>query len=98
MIVMGRMKFSSESIPASSEVFWNRFRIVVEESVSEIGYGTTSGPGIVIGSEIRIGLEIVGGFGISIRIGIWIQGCYVWIAAKNPNLLVKYPFSWRFSD
>ena len=29
---MGRMKLLSESVPASSEVFWNRFRVVAPKS------------------------------------------------------------------
>ena len=47
-------------------LFWNRFQIVVRESVSGIG----SGIGIRIGSEIKIGFEIGVGFGNSIRIGL----------------------------
>ena len=40
---MEKMKFLSESIPASSKVFWNRFRIVAPESVSKISSGIGSG-------------------------------------------------------
>ena len=47
-VAMVKTKFSSESIPASSEVFWNRFRIAGPESVigSDSGNGTAleSGP------------------------------------------------------
>ena len=46
------MKISSESILASSDVFWNRFRIVGPESVSIIDSGIGSGIGSEIGSEI----------------------------------------------
>ena len=35
---MGKMKFSSELIPASSKVLWNRFRIVRLEIVSGISF------------------------------------------------------------
>ena len=51
LIVMGKMKISSESNPASSEVFWNRFREVGPESVSRIHYGIGSGVGSGIGSR-----------------------------------------------
>ena len=56
---MGKMKFSSVLIPTSSEVFWNRFRIVGPESVSGIdsGVGSGIGSGIEIGTEIRISFE-----------------------------------------
>ena len=73
----GKMKFLSESIPASSEVFWNRFRIVGPESVSGIDSGIGSrirsgidsgiGSGIGIGSAIEIGSVI--GIGTEIIIG-----------------------------
>ena len=49
-LVMGKIKISSESIPASSEVLWNRFRIVVPESV--YGFDSRIGSGIGIDSEI----------------------------------------------
>ena len=38
-LVMGKMKFLTESIPASSAVFWNRFRIIGPGSVSGIDSG-----------------------------------------------------------
>ena len=62
-LVMEKMKFLSESIPASSEAFWNRFQIVGPESFSGIGiysgigFGIEIYSGIGIGSEIRIGFE-----------------------------------------
>ena len=59
---MGKMKISSESIQTSSEVFWNRFRIVGSESVFRIGYGIGSGIGYEIGSKIGIDSEIRIGF------------------------------------
>ena len=38
---MEKMKFSSESIPASSKVFWNRFRNQIQiRNLFGIGYGT----------------------------------------------------------
>ena len=40
------MKFLSESIPASSAVFWNRLQIVGPESVSRIDSEISSGIGI----------------------------------------------------
>ena len=108
-LVMGKMKFSSESTPASSEVFCNQFWIVVLESVFGIDSGIQSGigpaicsgiridlengirPGIEIDSGIGIGSEIRFSFryGISIRIGVWVQLCYLLIATNNQNLLVN---------
>ena len=75
---MGKMK-----IPASSEVFWNRFRIVGPELVSEsdpelvpefgsgFGFGIRISSGIGIGSGIGSGIKIGSDIGIDsdIRIG-----------------------------
>ena len=65
----GKMKFSSESIPASSEVFWNRFRIVGPESVSGIESGIGSGIGSRICSGIGISSKIDSGISFGIEIG-----------------------------
>ena len=60
---MGKMKFSSESISARSEVFWNRFRKVGSESVSGIDSGILfvsaigSGFGSVLAS-IRVDVKV----------------------------------------
>ena len=71
---MGNMKISSESIPASSEVFWNRFRIIGPKPVCGIGSEICSDIGSEIGSgngsEIGIGSGI--GYGIKIDSGIGI--------------------------
>ena len=48
-VVMGKMKISLESIAASPEVFWNRFRIVGPKSVPGIDSGIGSGIGSRIG-------------------------------------------------
>ena len=72
---MGKMKISSESIPASSEVFWNRIRIVGPEPVS----GINSGIGSEIGSDIGSGIG--SGIGSEIGIGYGI-GCGIKIFSK----------------
>ena len=59
---MGKIKFLSESNPASFTVFWNRFCIVGPESVSGIGITSGIGSGIGIGFGIDYGIGI--GFGI----------------------------------
>ena len=64
---MGKMKFSSELMPASSEVSWNRFQIVDSESVSGIDsviYGYGIGIGFGIGSGIGNSSEIDSNIGI----------------------------------
>ena len=68
---MGKMKFLSESIPASSAVFWNRFRLVGPESVSGIdsGIGSRIGIGSGIDSGIGIGSGIDSGIGSGIEVG-----------------------------
>ena len=72
---MGKMKFLAESIPASSAVFWNRFRIVGPESVSGIDsgigseIGIDSGIGAGIDSRIGIGSRINSGIGSRIEVG-----------------------------
>ena len=70
---MEKMKFLSESIPASSAFFWNRFQIVRPESVFGIGIDSGIGCGIRsrigIGSGIGIGIGSGSGFGSGIGIG-----------------------------
>ena len=149
ILVMETMKISSESIPVSSEVIWNRFQIVYPESVSRIDFGIGSGMGSKVAPELVLesapelvlesAPELVGsgigwlrhpnwlqnrnrprnriwlrnqnqlrnrnrirhwyrnqnrlrhqnwlrngvGFGIFIGIGVWVQWCYVFIAAKK---------------
>ena len=56
---MGKMKISSESIPASSEVFGFGSRIRISYG---IGIGSGIGFGIKIGSDIEIDSEITIGF------------------------------------
>ena len=62
----GKIEFSSESIPASSDVFWNRFLIVGPESISEISSRIEIGSGIIVSS----GIGIVSGMGIGSEIGV----------------------------
>ena len=50
---MGKMKFLSESIPPSSEVFWNQIRIVlVRNQFPESILGLESGPQLALKSEL----------------------------------------------
>lgn len=77
--MMGKIKFSSESIPDSRYgfSFRNRFRIWLRIG-SGIGMGSGISSGIMIGSGIRFGSKISIGFGIGVSFDISIRMC-VWI-------------------